>query len=634
VGLVAVVALLMVVLLGTASARTHAGSRTSTKTGGRAPAVAAAVAGPQVLRVGSYHGVPGQFKTIQAAVDAAKPNDWVLIAPGDYKTNSSRTPAGANGDFPAGVLIPTPDLTVRGMNRNTVIVDGTKAGPPCTDNPADQNFGPATKQGPAGLNGIEVWKADDVAVENLTSCNFLGGSGGDGGTGNEVWWNGGADSGTIGGWGYLGEYLNATSSFYNTSGASQVQDEVSAAEYGIFSSNWSGGTWNQTYASNMNDSGYYIGACQQQCDQVIDHAWAEYSALGYSGSNSGGSLVVKHSQFDNNEDGFDTNSQNGDNPPPQNGACPGNAISPITHTHSCWVFMDNYVHDNNDPNVPAAGSAAAGPVGTGMSLSGARNDTVMDNLFANNGAWGTVVVPYPDSGNPCTGGRKNYLGIGCEFDEYGDAVIDNRYQNDGFFGNPSNGPFDQVNLASGEPTDCFAGNTVVGGKLSGDAASLEHNDPSCNGHHVAANLSGVFLDQVACDSGAAPELSLPCVAGSYPTMTSINNGLHPLPPASKLPSMPDVCAGVPANPWCSGAVTKVRACAGPSVNVPLALARGERLLRVAVKVDRRSVAAPRGGANLDVELPAGGTARVKVTETVLVAGHRERFSFTRVYKRC
>ena len=36
-------------------------------------------------------------------------------------------------------------------------------------------------------------------------------------------------------------------------------------------------------------------------------------------------MVIKNSQFDNNKDGFDTNSQNGDNPPPQNGSCPGKA---------------------------------------------------------------------------------------------------------------------------------------------------------------------------------------------------------------------------------------------------------------------------------------------------------------------
>src|SRR5438270_7147978 len=130
-----------------------------------------------------------------------------------------------------------------------------------------------------------VWKANDVWVRNRTACNFLHGSGA---TGNEVWWDGGDDSGQIGGWGYLGSYLNATSTYF--------KDEDSAAQYGIFSSNWSGGTWDQTYASNFNDSGYYIGACQQVCNQTVNRAWAEYNALGYSGSNSGGQLVVQYSQ--------------------------------------------------------------------------------------------------------------------------------------------------------------------------------------------------------------------------------------------------------------------------------------------------------------------------------------------------
>src|SRR6516225_1488306 len=41
-------------------------------------------AGPHVLRVGSYHGMAGQFQAIQAAVNAAQPGDWILIGPGDY----------------------------------------------------------------------------------------------------------------------------------------------------------------------------------------------------------------------------------------------------------------------------------------------------------------------------------------------------------------------------------------------------------------------------------------------------------------------------------------------------------------------------------------------------------------------
>ena len=323
-------------------------------------AIAAPAASARVLRVGTFHGIRGQYRSIQAAVDAAGRGDWILVAPGDYKTSSSSAPKGAD-DSPAGILITKPHIYLRGMNRNTVIVDGTKPGSPrCASSKAAQNFGPKGDKGALGLNGIMVWKADDVWVQNLTVCNFLGGSGD---VGNEVWWNGGDGSGKIGGHGYYGSYLTATSTFFG--------GEKSAAEYGIFSSNWTDGTWDQTYASNFNDSGLYIGACQQVCRQTIDHTQAEFNALGYSGSNSGGWMLIENSRFDNNEDGFDTNSQNGDEPSPQNGACPAGVQPPVAGAPSCWVLTRNLFDDNNNPNVPSAGSAAAGPVGTGLSLSGA-----------------------------------------------------------------------------------------------------------------------------------------------------------------------------------------------------------------------------------------------------------------------
>ena len=493
-----------------------------------------------VLLVGSYKGVAGQYSSVQAAVDAAKPGDWILVAPGDYKETSGQVPQGA-ADTPAGVLVQTGGLHIRGMDRNGVVIDGTRAGSPaCSTNPADQTYGPSGNNGKLGLNGIMVWKADNVSVENLTVCNFLAGTGQ---AGNEIWWNGGANSAKIGGWGFLGDYLTATSTFFDN-------NEATAAQYGIFSSNWSGGTWDQTYASNFNDSGYYIGACQDVCNQTVNHAWAEFNALGYSGSNSGGQLVIENSVFDNNEDGFDTNSQNGDNPPPQDGICPGGTTSPITHTHSCWVFIHNYVHDNNNPNVPASGSAAAGPVGTGMSLSGARNDTVMDNLFANNGAWGTILVPYPDNGPPCTGGTNTPAA--CIFDEYGDAIIGNTYDHNGFFANPTNGDIGAGNFEPG-PTDCFSNNTEKGGGAATTSPPIAQTIyPACNGQTVLPDLNAVFLDEVACDSES---ISIGPVAGktaclpgsNYPRRTHVV--MHPLP--TTLATMPDPCAGVPANPWCS-----------------------------------------------------------------------------------
>jgi hypothetical protein len=503
--------------------------------------VAAPAAGARVLRVGTYHGVRGQYKSIQAAVDAARPGDWVLIAPGDYKTSSTSAPKGAP-QSPAGVLITTPRIHLRGMNRNTVIVDGTKPGSPrCSRSEAAQNFGPDAKKGTLGLNGIMVWKADNVWVQNLTVCNFLGGSGE---AGNEVWWNGGDNSGMIGGWGYDGSYLTATSTFF--------KNETTAAEYGIFSSNWIGGTFDQAYASNFNDSGFYIGACQQVCHQTMDNVWGEYNALGYSGSNSGGWMLIENSRFDNNEDGFDTNSQNGDNPPPQNGACPAGVKPPVAGAPSCWVLIHNLFDHNNNPNVPAAGSAAAGPVGTGMSLSGGRNDTVMDNTFADNGAWGQITIPYLDSGKPCTGGILGALGSGtCLFDESGDALLGNTFSHNGFFGNPTNGDFALTNFDQG-PTNCFSGNVEQSGSaVTTTPSNLEQTYPTCNGQSVApsADAAGRFTNEVLCDAevSLAPGAKPPCGATDhYPRRKKVV--MHALP--KHLTTMPNPCTGVPANPWC------------------------------------------------------------------------------------
>ncbi len=494
----------------------------------------------RVLRVGTYHGIRGQYRSIQAAVDAARPGDWILVAPGDWKTKSFRAPKGARST-PAGILITTPRLHLRGMNRNTVVVDGTKPGSAkCSRAKAAQNLGPKKAKTAVGLNGIMVYKADHVSVENLSACNFLNGSGGNAGNGNEIWWNGGADSGKVGGWGFYGSYLTTTSTFY--------RGEATAAAYGIFSSNWSGGTWDRLYASNFNDSGLYIGACRQVCNQTVNHAWAEYNALGYSGSNSGGRLIVEHSQFDNNEDGFDTNSQNGDNPPPQNGACPKGVSSPIHMAGRCWVFMHNYVHDNNNPNIASAGLAAAGPVGTGMSVSGGRNDTVMDNLFVHNGAWGTIFVPFPDSGPPCTGGTQ--VATFCLYDEYGDALLHNRYKHNGFFGNPTNGDFGASNLEPNEPNDCYHGNKEVGGGApTSSPSNAQSQYPKCKGNAALPNANPIFLAQVACDSQISFFAGVPvsCPAGAhYPRRTKVV--IHPLPKGLK--TMPNPCAGVPRNPWC------------------------------------------------------------------------------------
>src|SRR3984957_9717118 len=181
------------------------------------PAAATAAstsAAGHVLLVGTFRGKAGQFKSIQAAVNAAHAGDWILVAPGDYHEtddlSTGSSSASAPGDH-AGVVVTTSGLHIRGMNRDSVIVDGTKAGAPtpCSPAPTWQSFGRKVGGKAQGRNGIVVWKANNVSIENLTACNFLGGAGD---SGNEIWWNGGDGSGRIGLAGYQGSYLTGTSS--------------------------------------------------------------------------------------------------------------------------------------------------------------------------------------------------------------------------------------------------------------------------------------------------------------------------------------------------------------------------------------------------------------------------------------
>ena len=527
-------------------------------------AVAAPAASARVLLVGKYHGISGPFHSVQAAVDAARAGDTILVGPGDYKAQADhRRNRGAQPDeYPAGVTIAKRNITLRGMNRNSVVIDGTKPGTPrCSNLASAQDFGPSAGQGKGrlGRNGVFIWQANNVAVENLTVCNFLNGPAGD--NGNGVWWQGGHEAGGIGGHGFTGSYLSATNTFFNG-------DEKVASQYGIFSSHWSGGIWEHDYASNFNDSGYYIGACMQVCNQTMNHVQGEYNALGYSGSNSGGRLLVEHSEFDLNKDGFDTNSQNGDNPAPQNGACPAGVSPPVPGAPTCWVFTHNYVHDNNNPNVPYKGLAGAGPVGTGMSLSGARNDTIMNNRFVRNNAWGVIVVPFTDSGTPCSGGTLNspLLGQGsCLFDDWGVHVLNNTFTDNGGYGNPTNGEFDQLNFEL-HPSDCYAGNRNTRGPLGLEATKLEATYPTCTNTDVPPNLNVPFLDEVLCDSGVqlAP---FGCQPGDhYPQRTAVI--MHAL---RGQPTMPNPCAGVPANPWCSPRHPARRPSRNPGGSPPVGL---------------------------------------------------------------
>ena len=505
-----------------------------------------ATAGARVFHVGFFNGRM-HIRSVQKAVEKASPGDWILVAPGDYKETGYHVPAGA--DQGAGVLVEKPNLHIRGMDRNGVIIDGTKKGTPtCSSNPADQELGPADSQGHhSGRNGIEVFKTAGVSVENLSVCNFQAGFKG---AGNEIWFNFGDGSGvqTAGAW--RGAFLSATDQFYE-------EGSPYFGSYGIFVSNTGGpGLYTQVYANNFADSDFYIGACRD-CNTILDHAHAESGALGYSGTNSGGHLTIRNSEFNNNKSGFVSNSQNNDDAPsPQDGSCPNAGETGPTGTHNCWLFTKNSVHDNNNPNVPTTGTAAAGPVGSGIVLSGDRNNIVTENSIYNNGAWGILLVPYPAveeeppedlKEDNCLGGVKVSEEV-CYYDDFGNEIENNTLKNNGFFGNPSNVDLAEISNAE-KPGNCWHGSKDAGQPLeepTSEPKGIQQAPHSvCGIPDQGEALTSSLGAQVACDSeffAFVPE----CPAGAtYPRRTTVQ--LLPLPEQR---TMENPCEGVPRNGWC------------------------------------------------------------------------------------
>ncbi|NLD76056.1 MAG: hypothetical protein GX643_05255 [Acidimicrobiales bacterium] len=186
---------------------------------------------------GTLIRVPQDHDTIQAAVDAASEGSVVLVDAGTYEE---------------AVDVTTPDITIRGVDRNEVILDG----------------------GFELENGIRVLDTDGVVVENMTARNYLS---------NGFFWTG-SDR-------FRGSYLTA----YRN------------GDYGIYAFDAYHGQFDNSYGGGSPDAGFYVGQCYS-CDVVIDNVIAEYNGLGYSGTNSGGDLYIINSTFRNNRAGIVPNS--------------------------------------------------------------------------------------------------------------------------------------------------------------------------------------------------------------------------------------------------------------------------------------------------------------------------------------
>ncbi|MDQ7245623.1 right-handed parallel beta-helix repeat-containing protein [Leptospira borgpetersenii] len=210
----------------------------------------AAKSGKSWKNVAQFSGitckVPSSYPTIQNAVDAANPGDLILISEGVYLEE---------------VTVTTPSITIRGVDRNKVVIDG---------------------QFQRG-NGIMVVAADGVVIENMTVRNA---------TLNGFYWTGVR--------GFRGSYLTAHNN----------------GDYGIYAFDSVNGVIEHSYASGSPDSGIYIGQCYP-CKVILYDVVSEHNALGYSGTNSGGELYLISSVWKNNIVGVAPNTLDRELLPPE-----------------------------------------------------------------------------------------------------------------------------------------------------------------------------------------------------------------------------------------------------------------------------------------------------------------------------
>src|ERR671937_2002223 len=267
---------------------------------------------------------------------AARADGKVIRVPQDAPTIQAAVDAAAAGDtilidrgtYPGGVAVPPskPRLTIRGVDRNAVVFDGADARD----------------------DAIDV-RADGVTLQNLSAHNFRK---------NAFYWDGVT--------GFTGSYLTV----WNVLG------------YGIYSEDSTDGLVERDYVSGAADAAYYIGECDP-CRATIRNVVARLSAVGYSGTNASGALVIRDSRWDRNGAGILPNSLADEADPPQQNA----------------LIVGNAVTGSGRARVPL-NTPLAGYYGIGIGIAGGNGNRVLRNTISGSSRFGVAVFSTPYAVHP------------------------------------------------------------------------------------------------------------------------------------------------------------------------------------------------------------------------------------------
>lgn len=257
------------------------------------------------------------------------PTEGVLNVPADYATIQEAVDAAVEGDliliapgtYNEAVQVTTDNIVIRGLDRNAVIMDG--------------NF--------ELDNGFRVVGASGVAIENMTAMNY---------TKNGFFWTGST--------GYRGSYLTAWRN----------------GDYGIYAFDSVGGLLEHSYAAGSPDAGFYIGQCYP-CDAVMRNVTSEHNGLGYSGTNSGGNLLIIDSIFRYNRAGI----------------VPNSGSYELCYPERKTTIVGNLVYSNNQPDTPAIDVAILA-MGNGILSAGGVQNIIERNRVWDHDKTGIGLVPF------------------------------------------------------------------------------------------------------------------------------------------------------------------------------------------------------------------------------------------------
>lgn len=264
--------------------------------------------------------------SIASAVKNAVPGDLIVVEPGTYHEE---------------IEVKVDDITIRGLDRNGVVLDGQDT----------------------LRNAIKV-TADGVTIENLTIHSYrlngiiFTGSGGLGHFDNDY-----RDAPSVapdGSIPHLERFHVAYVTAYNN------------GLYGIYAFQSRNGLIEHSYASGHPDSGLYVGQCNP-CNTVVDDVTMENNAIGYYGTNASGNVYVVNSRFEGNRLGMTPNSQLQE------------LLSPQRETY----VVGNVVINNDNPDTPPV---ARGFFGGGIAVGGGASNYIARNYVAGHEVYGIGVV--------------------------------------------------------------------------------------------------------------------------------------------------------------------------------------------------------------------------------------------------